>query len=88
MRFWQSLNPCEPIDTTPGDSPVRFRNPRHLEKQPDGIEVIPVGIPAGYELTGNGHLFEQLHGKNPYIQLDKLVEQGLGTLDYELETVE
>lgn len=51
-------------------------------------DLIPVGVPAGYELKGEGHLFERLHGKNPYIQLDKLVEQGLGSLDYQLETIE
>ena len=34
------------------------------------------------ELSGHGHLFEQLHGKNPYIQLQKLEEQGLGTQEY------
>ena len=35
------------------------------------------------ELSGHGHLFEQLHGKNPFIQLQKLEEYGLGTQDYE-----
>jgi len=50
-------------------------------------DLIPVGIPEGYELTGHGHLFEQLHGKNPYTQLDKLVEQGLGEKVYEVERV-
>ena len=50
-------------------------------------DLIPVGIPEGYELTGHGHLFEQLHGKNPYTQLDKLMEQGLGEKDYEVEKV-
>ncbi|MCL2518660.1 MAG: DUF362 domain-containing protein [Oscillospiraceae bacterium] len=50
-------------------------------------DLIPVGIPEGYELTGHGHLFEQLHGKNPYTQLDKLVEQGLGEKGYESEQV-
>lgn len=51
-------------------------------------DLIPVGVPKGMELSGEGHLFQQLHGKDPYLQLQKLVEQGLGSLDYELETVE
>lgn len=51
-------------------------------------DLIPVGVPAGYSLDGEGHLFERLHGKNPYIQLDKLAAQGLGTLEYELETID
>lgn len=57
----------------------------------DAIKIenlIPVGVPSGYELSGNGHLFEQLHGKSPYLQLEKLAEQGLGSIDYEIETVE
>jgi len=56
----------------------------------DAIKIenlIPVGVPEGYELSGNGHLFEQLHGKSPYLQLEKLAEQGLGSLDYEIEEV-
>jgi uncharacterized Fe-S center protein len=35
------------------------------------------------ELSGHGHLFEQLHGKNPYVQLDALEKVGLGTQEYE-----
>ena len=50
-------------------------------------DLIPVGIPAGMELSGHGHLFEQLHGKNPYIQLDCLEQVGLGTQDYMLTVV-
>lgn len=49
--------------------------------------LIKEGIPAGMELSGHGHLFEQLHGKNPFIQLDCLEKVGLGTQEYELETV-
>lgn len=49
--------------------------------------LISEGVPQGMELSGKGHLFEQLHGKNPYLQLEKLSEQGLGTQEYELVTV-
>ena len=50
-------------------------------------DLIPVGIPQGMELNGEGHLFQRLHGKDPYIQLDALEKVGLGTQRYELVTV-
>ncbi|MEG2262710.1 MAG: hypothetical protein RSB98_07670, partial [Raoultibacter sp.] len=50
-------------------------------------DLIPVGVPEGFDLGDHGHLFERLHGKNPYIQLDKLEEQGLGTQDYVLKPI-
>ena len=50
-------------------------------------DLILQGVPCGMELAGEGHLFERLHGKNPYIQLDKLEEVGLGTQAYELVAV-
>jgi len=56
----------------------------------DAIKIenlIAQGIPSGHVMTGNGHLFEQLHGKNPFIQLDALERRGLGTQQYELKTI-
>ena len=50
-------------------------------------DLIPVGVPQGMALTGSGHLFQQLHGKDPFVQLDKLEEAGLGSQDYKLVTV-
>ena len=50
-------------------------------------DLIPAGIPSGMQLFGHGHLFEQLHGKNPFIQLEKLEKHGLGTQEYELQTI-
>lgn len=50
-------------------------------------DLIPAGVPAGHKMEGEGHLFERLHGKNPYVQLDKLQEQGLGTQAYELKVI-
>ncbi len=50
-------------------------------------DLIPAGVPAGMELSGEGHLFQQLHGKNPYTQLKALEELGLGTQEYELKTI-
>lgn len=50
-------------------------------------DLIPSGIPEGMELRPEGHLFERLHGKNPFTQLEKLEEQGLGSQAYDLVTV-
>ncbi len=48
---------------------------------------IPDGVPQGMELGESGHLFERIHGKNPYVQLEELEKQGLGTPSYELVNV-
>ncbi len=50
-------------------------------------DLIPVGVPQGMELSGEGHLFQQLHGKNPYIQLEALEKVGLGSQEYTLVPV-
>lgn len=57
----------------------------------DAIKIenlIEQGVPAGMKLSGKGHLFEQLHGKNPYVQLEMLVKYGLGSEDYTLTKVD
>lgn len=46
--------------------------------------LIPSGVPAGQELGTQGHLFERLHGKNPFVQLQELENRGLGTQEYDL----
>ena len=45
------------------------------------------GVPQGAELGSKGHLFERLHGKNPYIQIDELEKRNLGTQQYDIEEV-
>ena len=50
--------------------------------------LIPAGIPEGHRMGSSGHLFQRLHGKDPYAQLDKLVKYGLGSMDYELVAAE
>ncbi len=50
-------------------------------------DLIRAGVPEGMELGDEGHLFERLHGKNPYLQLQKLEEVGLGTQAYTLAAV-
>ncbi len=49
--------------------------------------LIPSGIPQGMELGKQGHLFERLHGKNPFIQLHELEKRKLGTQKYQIEEI-
>ncbi len=56
----------------------------------DAIRVenlIRDGVPQGLELGDKGHLFERIHGKDPYIQLQELEKCGLGQQDYVLQEV-
>ena len=39
-------------------------------------------------LGENGHLFERIHGKDPFVQVRELEHLGLGTQDYEIETID
>ncbi len=50
-------------------------------------DLIPMGVPEGMEFGTEGHLFQRLHGKDPYLQLTKLEEVGLGSQAYELVTI-
>jgi len=50
-------------------------------------DLIPAGIPEGQELGSTGHLFERLHGKNPFVQLNELEKRGLGTQEYNIDEV-
>lgn len=47
-------------------------------------DFIPDGVPEGYVLGEEGHLFQRIHGKDPFIQLEELERIGMGTPDYEL----
>ncbi len=46
------------------------------------------GVPNGAALSGDGHLFERLHGKNPYVQVEELKKIGLGSTEYRICEVE
>ncbi len=46
------------------------------------------GIPEGYELGTEGHLFQRLHAKDPFIQIQKLEGYGLGSQQYTLEEIQ
>ncbi len=49
--------------------------------------LIPQGVPEGHELGKSGHLFERLHGKDPYVQIAELEARGLGTKEYSIVEV-
>ena len=51
-------------------------------------DLIPGSLPPGFTLNGNGHLFEQIHGKDPYVIVDALARLGCGTPEYVLKNVE
>lgn len=50
--------------------------------------LISDGIPLGLELKSKGHLFERIHGKSPYIQLEELERLGLGSQEYKIEEID
>jgi len=49
--------------------------------------LIQQGVPSAAELGESGHLFERLHGKNPFTQLEELEKLGLGGQGYEIMEV-
>ena len=46
-----------------------------------------MGVPQGMELGTQGHLFERLHGKDPYVLIREMEGLGMGSQQYEIETV-
>lgn len=50
-------------------------------------DLIAAGVPEGMTLGETGHLFERLHGKDPFVQLEKLEEVGLGSQAYTPQTI-
>ena len=51
-------------------------------------DLIPGSLPCGLELGEEGHLFERIHGKDPYAVVDYLAELGQGSKEYEVVEVE
>ncbi len=49
--------------------------------------VLQNGLPAGFELSGEGHLLWQLHGRDPFVQLNELHALGLGEMDYTIKEI-
>jgi uncharacterized Fe-S center protein len=50
-------------------------------------ELMPLGLPKGRAIGDHGHLFERIHGKDPFVQVRALERRGLGTREYELVEV-
>lgn len=51
-------------------------------------DFIRSALPESMTLQKGGHLFEQIHGKDPYLQIECAEEIGLGRRAYRLEHVE
>jgi uncharacterized Fe-S center protein len=49
---------------------------------------IPGSLPEQLEMEGSGHLFERIHGKDPYFQVEVAAKLGLGTREYRLVEIE
>jgi uncharacterized protein len=43
-----------------------------------------IGLPDGKELTEGNHLFEKIHGKDPYLMGNYMKEMGLGSSEYKI----
>ena len=50
--------------------------------------LLPQGLPKGMVLGDKGHLFERIHGKDPFVQLGELEKAGLGSRNYTLKEIE
>ena len=50
-------------------------------------DLIPQGVPKGHKMGDSGHLFQSLHGKDPYLQIKMLEDMGLGTQNYEITEI-
>ncbi len=50
-------------------------------------DVLPNSIPSGWVLREGRHLFEKVWGKDPYLQLQPLIEENIGNVNYEIEEI-
>jgi len=57
-----------------------------LDLTRDG-EPLPGSLPPDHELVDGRHIFERIHGKDPYVQVQRMVKVGLGTPAYRLRKV-
>jgi len=52
-------------------------------------DMLPSGLPEDRKLHDKGtHLFERIHGKDPFLQIELLEAEGLGSREYEIVEVE
>jgi len=57
-----------------------------LDATKDG-QPLPGSLPPGRKLVEGKHLFERIHGKDPYIQIKEMEALGLGTSAYALREI-
>jgi len=57
-----------------------------LDLTRDG-EPLPGSLPPRRQLVDGNHLFERIHGKDPYVQIEQMQKIGLGTAAYHLRKV-
>jgi len=50
-------------------------------------DFIEGSLPPPLARTGGGHLFEQIHAKDPYIQIEECAKLKLGKTEYKLEEI-
>ena len=50
-------------------------------------DLLPQGMPKGRELAEGKHLFEKIHGKDPYLMVNQLKECYGGSTEYEIVEV-
>jgi uncharacterized Fe-S center protein len=50
-------------------------------------DLLSDGVLQGQELGTQGHLFERVHGKDPFVQLVQLEKLGLGSQQYSIEEI-
>jgi hypothetical protein len=57
-----------------------------LDLTRDGVPL-PGSLPPGRKLVDGKHLFQRIHGKDPYVQIDQLEAVGLGTPNYQIKEI-
>jgi uncharacterized protein len=50
-------------------------------------DFIPGSLPPPLKRTGGGHLFHQIHGKDPFVQIEECVQLKMGSKKYKLVQV-
>ncbi|HUU11692.1 MAG TPA: DUF362 domain-containing protein [Phycisphaerae bacterium] len=58
-----------------------------LDLTSDG-QPLPGSLPPNHTLVEGKHLFERIHGKDPYVQIGQMEAVGLGTADYRLRKID
>ena len=50
-------------------------------------QPLPGSLPPSHELMEGQHLFQRIHGKDPYVQIQEMEAVGLGTSKYSLKNI-